>query len=123
MRKTIDFGKFTNDELWEIYKSVNIFEWNDLLGEKPKGFDDLPIYRHLWCPWSFFRKTKGDYTRPIWKLTRDLMPDDFFEKKEEEDRKFQIESWHEEYKKYLLSEKVLRARLGKRLFEHMIKQH
>lgn len=122
MRKTVDFGKFTNDELWEIYKSVNVFEWHPLLGEKPEGFDKLPKSRFSLWHHIFYRRTKDDYTHPIWSLVQDLMPIDFFEKKKEEHHKEQMDALHEYLNKTSLTEKNLKERFGKKLFAHMSKQ-
>lgn len=118
----VDFSKFTNEQLWEIYKSTNVFEWNDLLGEKPKGFDNLPKCRISFLGRIFHRKAKEDYTHPIWCLVLELMPDDFFERKKEERLKEQMDALHEEFRKSILTEKNLRERLGRELFEHMSRQ-
>lgn len=118
----IDFSKFTNEQLWEIYKSTNVFEWNDLLGEKPEGFDNLPKFRFSLWHYIFYRRTKDDYTSPIYYLVQDLIEKNFFEKKKEEHQKEQVETFHKYLKKTSLNEKNLRARFGKRLFEHMSKQ-
>lgn len=122
MRKTVDFSKFTDEQLWEIYKSTNVFEWNDLLGEKPEGFDNLSKCRFGFLHRIFYRRVKEDYTSPIRRLVQDLMPWDFFEKKEEEYHKEQVDILHEHFKKSILTEKNLKARLGKELFEHMSRQ-
>lgn len=118
----IDFSKFTNEQLWEIYKSTNVFEWNALLGEKPDGFDRLTNFRYAW--WHRFtrRRAKEDYTHPIWCLVQDLMPVDFLEKKKEEHHKEQMDAIHEHFKRYALTEKSLKERFGKELFEHMSRQ-
>lgn len=118
----VDFSKFTNEQLWEIYKSTNVFEWNDLLGNKPKGFDNLPKCRISVFGRIFHRRVKEDYTHPIWCLVRELMPDDFFERKKEEHLKEQMDALHEEFRKSILTEKNLRERLGRELFEHMSRQ-
>lgn len=121
MRKSVDFSKFTNEELWEIYKSVNIFQWNDLLGEKPEGFDKLRNFRFSW--WHFLiRRTRDDYTHPIWCLVQELMPQDFFEKKKEEHHKKMMEGFYQRSKEVALSDEALKKRFGKLLYEHMSKQ-
>jgi len=118
----VDFAKFTDDQLWEIYKSVNVFEWNSLLGQKPDGFDKLPRFRLSWWHHIFYRRTKDDYTHPIWCLVQYLMPEDFFEKKKEENHKEQMDALREYLRKTALTEKNLRVRFGKKLFEHMSRQ-
>lgn len=119
---TVDFSKFTNEQLWEIYKSVNVFMWNDLLGEKPEGFDKLKNFRLGFFDHILHRRTRSDYTTPIYYLVQDLMPDDFFEKKKEEYHKEQMDTLHEHLKKRILDEENLRRRFGKLLFEHMSRQ-
>lgn len=118
----VDFSKFTNEQLWEIYKSVDVFEWNDLLGEKPDGFDRLLKFRFSWWHHILWKRTKDDYTHPIWCLVQDLMPVDFLEKKKEEHHKEQMDALHERFRRNALTEKSLKARFGKRLFEHMSRQ-
>lgn len=71
----VDLTNFTNKQLQEIYESVNAFEWNDLLGEKPEGFDKLPKFRRKW--WYFWiERTKEDYTFPIWQMANLLLSED-----------------------------------------------
>lgn len=117
----VDFSKFTNEQLWEIYKSVNVFEWNELLGEKPEGFDNLPKFRISRLKF-WIRRTKEDYTHPIWCLVQDLMPQDFFEKKKEEHHKKMMDEFHQYFKENALTEKNLKKRLGKLLYGHLSKQ-
>lgn len=53
--------QFKIEELHEIYWSALQGEWNELLGEKPDGFDNLPLEKK-----RFWRKRcKRDYTEPI----------------------------------------------------------
>lgn len=33
--------------LISIYKSLNIWEWTELLGEKPDGWDEMPNYKKI----------------------------------------------------------------------------
>ena len=52
---------FTVEELHEIYWSALQGEWNVLLGEKPEGFDKLPLEKkHFWQ-----KSCKRDFTNPI----------------------------------------------------------
>ena len=118
----VDFSKFTNEQLWEIYKSISVFEWNDLLGEKPKGFDNLRKFRIGFLDCIFHRRTKSDYTTPIYYLVQDLMPEDFFKKKKEEHHKAQMDALRGWNKSHILSEESLKKRFGKELFEYMSKQ-
>lgn len=50
------------------------------------------------------------------------MPEDFFERKKEEHHKEKMDAFHEEFRKSILTEKNLKALLGKELFEHMNRQ-
>lgn len=88
----IDFTQFTNEQLWAIHRSANRFEWDRLLGEKPKGFDNLPAY-HVKGKFQLRRKrTKEDYTLPVYWITLDLMPWGFYKKRMEEISKKSMKS-------------------------------
>lgn len=88
----LDFTRFTNEQLWVIHQSANRFEWDGLLGEKPKGFDSLPMYHIRGRLWFQRKRTKEDYTLPIYWITLDLMPVDFYKRKMEELSKRTMES-------------------------------
>lgn len=56
------FTKIINlstEELCEVYYNLNGYRWDDRIGEKPEGFDDLPTWRNKWYH-RFTRKTIGD---------------------------------------------------------------
>ena len=64
----LDFLELSEQELFEIWKSTNNYEWNDLLGPKPNGFDALPVLggkKNCLC--------KADYTKPIWEVVNTLI--------------------------------------------------
>lgn len=61
-------------ELCQVYHSVNAWEWNDLLGPKPEGFDDLPLFNYKWYHEVFRRKAKETYTHPIYCAVSKLVP-------------------------------------------------
>lgn len=63
-----DFLELSEKELFEIWKSTNNYEWNDLLGPKPEGFDELPYYGG-----KKRRRSKSDYTKPIWAVVNTLI--------------------------------------------------
>ena len=63
-----DFMKLSEKELFEIWKSTNVYQWNELLGPKPEGFDALPVHskkKNIRC--------KTDYTKPIWTVVSTLL--------------------------------------------------
>ena len=65
---TFDFMRLSERELFEIWKSTNSYEWNDLLGPKPDGFDELPDRSNKKnC------RSKSDYTKPIWAVVNTLI--------------------------------------------------
>lgn len=62
---------FSYEQMLEVEHDLNEWKWNDLLGDKPKGFDELPDYPFTWyqeCNWYkklFNHRTKYDYVHPI----------------------------------------------------------
>ena len=47
MLKNIDENTLNFEErLGLAYCRLNSYEWDDILGDKPEGFDDLPSYVH-----------------------------------------------------------------------------
>ncbi len=71
MKETIDFEKLSCGELMSIWEDANVYEWNGLLGEKPEGFDSLPVRKHWWQFW--IKRTKSDYTAPVWIVVGSLL--------------------------------------------------
>lgn len=63
-----DFMELSEQELFAIWKSTNAYEWNDLLGPKPDGFDLLPIHGG-----KKNHRSKSDYTKPIWAVVNTLI--------------------------------------------------
>ena len=86
----VDFTKFTNDQLWEIYSDANGYRWNPLLGDKPDGFDGFPVDKRWWQFW--IKRTKRMYTSPVYWITKSLIPKDFYDKKMEEHSRKVMES-------------------------------
>ena len=64
----LDFLELSEKELFQIWKSTNVYEWNDLLGPKPEGFDMLPIHGG-----KKNQRSKSDYTKPIWAVVNTLI--------------------------------------------------
>lgn len=56
----LKLNSLSTEELCEIYYNLNGFEWDERIGEKPEGFDDLPTRRFKW----YHR-----FTRKITKVT------------------------------------------------------
>lgn len=62
---------FSYEQMLEVEHDLNEWKWNDLLGDKPEGFDELHNYPHTWYQeryWYkklFNYKTKHDYVHPI----------------------------------------------------------
>lgn len=72
----LDFLRMSDEKLFSIWISTNAFEWNEALGPKPDGFDDMPLRRG----WKFWIKdTKRDYTRPIFNIVDRLIPSEKLE--------------------------------------------
>lgn len=66
----LNFCRMSDEKLFSIWISTSAFEWNDALGPKPDGFDEMPIRRG----WKFWIKdTKQDYTRPIFNIVNRLI--------------------------------------------------
>lgn len=62
---------FSDSTLISIYKTLNFWEWPEILGEKPEGWDDMPSYKK---PWTGECKTKEDIIRPYMKEIRKRIP-------------------------------------------------
>ena len=57
---------FENEELCEIYYNLNAWQWDDRLGEKPIGFDEMPIVAR-------FKRGKFDYADPICQVITEIV--------------------------------------------------
>ncbi|MDW5300215.1 MAG: hypothetical protein SA378_08775 [Sedimentibacter sp.] len=68
--KIFDISKFTEDELLQIYNSLNSWQWNELLGEKPKNWDSMKRW-HNSIIGRLFLKSKRDIISPINRQIRD----------------------------------------------------
>ena len=51
-------NSLTTEELCEIYYNLNGFRWDNRIGEKPEGFDNLPTRRYKWYHIFTRRTTK-----------------------------------------------------------------
>lgn len=87
--KTLDV-----ETLYSILNKCEWGRWPDEIGEKPDGFDDLPTKKKKWMFWVC--RTKSDYLRPIGTAAYSLIPDDFIERKRQEE--------HEKAKKQIYDE-------------------
>lgn len=62
------------DRLGLAYCRLNGWEWDDLLGPKPKGFDDLPNYdRKRGMPFHKSLPSKQDYIDPAINAIRSII--------------------------------------------------
>lgn len=61
---TKGLSRFTKEELCRIYDNLNSWRWDDRLGKKPNGWDDLPNYRRTSIGKMFFN-SKYKIIRPI----------------------------------------------------------
>lgn len=52
------------DRLGLAYCRLNTYEWDEILGPKPDGFDNLPKWAKKKWPFSKKKRTKSDYVRP-----------------------------------------------------------
>ncbi len=80
-KKREDYLKLNREELLDIYKNLNQWEWDERLGKKPFMFDWLCRYKKpvnikyrlhlLFCAvWPF---TKESYVGPAMKKIRDFL--------------------------------------------------
>lgn len=55
------------------YRRLSCFEWDELMGEKPEGVDEMPNYSK---PRLFGKRKpcKWDYVRPAVRLLREVCP-------------------------------------------------
>ena len=90
----VDLKSLDEETLYSIYSKCNWGYWPDEIGEKPDDFDNLPKKRRKWQFW--IRRTKSDYLTPIGVAAVALLPDDFIEKKQQEE--------HEKVKKQIYDE-------------------
>ena len=73
MQKGIDESTLSPKErLGLAYCRINSWQWDDLFGEKPENFDDLPDIRPVKLigrirnkKWRKYRRCKQDYCKPI----------------------------------------------------------
>lgn len=72
------FTKIINlstEELCEVYYNLNGYRWDDRIGEKPEGFDDLPTWRNKWYHRFTRKTTKRDYVEPMLMIVKDTLPE------------------------------------------------
>ena len=80
-----DLKTLDEETLYSIYNKCDWGYWPDEIGEKPDDFDNLPAKRKKWQFW--IRRTKSDYLIPIGAAAYSLIPDDFIERKRQEEHK------------------------------------
>ncbi len=68
----IDLSRFTEDELCQIHNSLNRWEWNELLGEKPDGWDSMKNFRNPYIGRRFF-KSKYKIITPIHRQIEEIV--------------------------------------------------
>ena len=61
---TNDISKFAEEELCQIYNNLNCWDWDELLGEKPKNWDKLPLYHRSAIKRRFFN-SKSKIANPL----------------------------------------------------------
>ena len=71
----LKLNSLTTEELCEIYYNLNCFRWDDRIGEKPDGFDDLPRNRFKWYHRFTRKTTKRDYVEPMLMIVKDILPE------------------------------------------------
>lgn len=57
-------------QLISIYKSLNVWGWHELMGEKPSGWDEMPNYKK---PYMGECQTKADIIRPYMKAINEII--------------------------------------------------
>ena len=72
----LKLNSLTTDELCEIYYNLNGFRWDDRIGEKPDGFDNLPTRRYKLYHIFTRRTTKKDYVEPMFMIVKDILPEE-----------------------------------------------
>ena len=61
------------DRLGLAYWRLNHLEWDELLGPKPEGFDELPNFWEKRWPWEKRKPSKEDHTRRPMAAIRSLI--------------------------------------------------
>lgn len=59
-----DISNYSNEEICEMIDNLNNWNWDERVGEKPEGFDQMPWYNVHWWHRLIKRKTRQDYIRP-----------------------------------------------------------
>lgn len=59
-----DVSNYSNEEICEMIDNLNDWNWDERVGEKPDGFDQMPWYNIHWWHRLIKRKTKHDYIQP-----------------------------------------------------------
>lgn len=67
------FDKFTDHELYEIYRSAVNHEWHELLGPEPDGFNSIPEVRSTGWRGRKIKRVKRDYTGTITGVIWDIL--------------------------------------------------
>lgn len=75
----VNLKKLSDEELYQIYFDCQMGIWPEQIGEKPKEFDSLPLFKKKWRFWV--KRTKWDYLYPIGSAVISLVPNTFLELK------------------------------------------
>lgn len=59
-----DVSNYSNEEICEMIYNLNNWNWDERVGEKPEGFDQMPWYNIYWWHKLKKRKTRKDYIQP-----------------------------------------------------------
>jgi hypothetical protein len=59
-----DVSNYSNEEICKMIYNLNGWNWDERVGEKPDGFDQMPWYNIHWWHRLIKRKTRQDYIRP-----------------------------------------------------------
>ena len=60
-----ELKQYSQLELCEIYDTLQSWEWDERIGAKPQGFDELPNYNYKLRHKLLKPKTKEDYINPV----------------------------------------------------------
>lgn len=61
------------DRLGLAWCRLICYKWDELIGKKPDGFDDLPDTNPKRKPWQKRKPSKADYIRPAYKAIEEII--------------------------------------------------
>ncbi len=62
---------FSDSVLVDIYRTLNYWQWPEILGDKPEGWEEMPNYKK---PYMGECKTKEEVIRPYMDMIRARIP-------------------------------------------------